>query len=149
MKLGTIIRLRIPPLYAFWRKYGQNWSFGHSVIYGTTFDDFRSLWRHFKKFQKSLILRFLVSELFFRNKYVLIVTSIVFDSKWWVTWLFSPYELKNNQFDHFIGKFIPTSGLMIDLSWHDYFWDQCLLGFNLRYHTWNKLIIHRKSSKKL
>ena len=34
-----------------------------------------------KKFQKLLILRFLVSELFFREKCVLIVFSIVFDSK--------------------------------------------------------------------
>ena len=102
-----------------------------------------------KKFQKLLILRFLVSELFFRTKYVSIVISIVFDSKWWVTWPFSPYELKNNQFDHFIGKFIPTSGLMISMSRNEYFWDQCLLGFNLRYRTWHKLIIHRKSSKKL
>ena len=102
-----------------------------------------------KKFQKLLILRFLVSELFFRNKYVLIVISIVFDSKWWVTWLFSPYELKNDQFDHFIGKFIPTSGLMISMSRSEYFWDQYLLGFNLRYRTSHKLIIHRKSSSKL
>ena len=45
-------RLRIPPLYAFWQKYGQKWSFGHSVIHGTTFDHFRSLWRHFKKIPK-------------------------------------------------------------------------------------------------
>ena len=102
-----------------------------------------------KKFQKLLILRFLVSELFFRNKYVFIVISIIFDSKWWVTWPFSPYELKNNQFDHFIGKFISTSGLMISMSRNEYFWNQCLLGFNLRYHTWHKLIIHKKSSRKL
>ena len=102
-----------------------------------------------KKFQKLLILRFLVSELFFRNKYVLIVISIVFDSKWWVTWPFSPYGLKNDQFGHFIGKFIPTSGLMISMSRNVYFWHQYLLSFNLRYRTWHKLIIHRKSSRKL
>ena len=102
-----------------------------------------------KKFHKLLILRCLVSEIFFRNRYVLIVISIANASKWWVTWPFSPYGLKNDQFGHFIGKFIPTSGLMIDLPWHDYFWDQCLLGFNLRYHTCHKLIINRKSSKKL
>ena len=102
-----------------------------------------------KKIQKLLILWFLVSELFFRNKYVLIVISIVFDSKWWVMWPFSPYQLKNEHFDHFIGKFIPTSGLIIILSQDDYFWDQYLLSFNLRYRTWPKTIIHRKSSKNL
>ena len=46
--------LRIPPLYAFWQKYGQLWSFGLSVIHGTTFDHFRSLWRHFKKIPKNI-----------------------------------------------------------------------------------------------
>ena len=102
-----------------------------------------------KKFKKLLILRFLVSELFFRDKYVFIVISIVFDSKWWVTWPFSPYELKNNQFDHFIGKFIPTSGLMISMARNEHFWDQCFLGFNFRYLTWHKLIIQRKSSRQL
>ena len=44
--------LRIPPLYAFWRKYGQKWFFGHSVVHGTTFEHFRSLWRHLKKNRK-------------------------------------------------------------------------------------------------
>ena len=102
-----------------------------------------------KKFEKLLISQFLVFEYFFRNEYKHVVISIVYAFKWWVTWPFFHYELENDHFDRFIGKFIPTSGLMIDLSWHDYFWDQCLLGFNLRYHTWNKLIIHRKSSKKL
>ena len=143
------VGLRIPPLYAFRWKQGQNWSFGHSVIHGTTFDDFRSLWRHLKKIPKIINFAILVSELFFRNKYVIIVISIVFDSKWWVTWPFSPYGLKNDQFGHFIGKFIPTSGLMISMSRNVYFWHQYLLSFNLRYRTWHKLIIHRKSSRKL
>ena len=102
-----------------------------------------------KKSQKLLISRFLVPELFFRYKQVILVISFVFASKWWVTWPFSHYELENDQFDHFIGKFIPTSGLMIGLSRNDYFWNQWLLGFNLRYHTWHKSFIHRKSSKKL
>ena len=102
-----------------------------------------------KKIEKLLISRFFVSELFFRNKYKLTVISIVFASKWWVTWPFSHYELENDHFDCFIGKCIPTSGLMINLSLNDYFWDLCLLGFNLRYRTWHNLIIHRKSSKKL
>ena len=102
-----------------------------------------------KKFQKSLILRFLVSELFFRNRYVFIVISIVFDSKWWVTWPFSHNELEDDQFGQFIDKFISISGLIISLSRIDYFRIQRLLGFNLRYRTWHKLIIHRKSSKKL
>ena len=47
-------RLRIPPLYVFWRNYDQPWSFGHSNIDGTTFDHFRSLWRHLKKIQKNI-----------------------------------------------------------------------------------------------
>ena len=102
-----------------------------------------------KKFQKLIILRFLVSELFFRNKYMLIVISIVNASKWWVTWPFSYCEFENDQFDHFIGKLIPISGLIISLSRNDYFLDQWILGFNLRYRTRHKLIIHRKSSKKL
>ena len=85
----------------------------------------------------------------FCNKYVLIVISIVNASKWWVTWPFSHYEFENDQFDHFIGKLIPISGLIISLSRNDYCWDQWILGFNLRYRTWHKLIIHRKSSKKL
>ena len=102
-----------------------------------------------KKFEKLLISQFLIFEYFFRNEYKHVVISIVYASKWWVTWPFLNYELENDHFDRFIGKFIPTSGLMIDLSWHDYFWDQCLLGFNLRYHTWHIVIIHRKSSKKL
>jgi len=108
---------------------------------------FRHTWCHFwsfpvtmtsfqKIFQKILISWFLVSELFFRNKYVLIVISFVYASKWWVTWPFSHYELENDQFDHFIGKINPTSGLIISLSRNDYFWDQWLLGFNLRYRTW-------------
>ena len=92
---------------------------------------------------------FLISELFFRYKYVIIVISFVYASKLWVTWQFSPYKRENEQFDHFIGKFIPTSGLMISLSRNDYFWDQWFLGFNLRYRMRYKLIIHRKSSKKL
>ena len=150
MGLGTVSEsLRIPPLFAFWQKYGHKWSFGHSVIHGTTFDHFRSLWRHFKKFQKLLILRFLMSDLFFRNKYKPIVINLVYASKWWVTWLFLHNELENDHFDRFIGKYIPTSGLMVNLSRNDYFWYQCLLSFNLRCHTWHKLEIHRKSSKKL
>ena len=100
-----------------------------------------------KKFQKLLILRFLMSDLFFRNKYKPIVISLVYASKWWVTWLFLHNELENDHFDRFIGKYIPTSGLMVNLSRNDYFWYQCLLSFNLRYHTWHKLEIHRKSSK--
>ena len=102
-----------------------------------------------KKFQKLLILRFLMSDLFFRNKYKPIVISLVYASKWWVTWLFLHNELENDHFDRFIGKFIPTSGLIISLSRNDYFWNQLLLAFNLRYRTWHKLIINRKSSKKL
>ena len=102
-----------------------------------------------KKIQKLLISRFSVSKLFFRNKYVLIVISIEYASKWWVTWPFSHNELEDDQFCQFIDKFISTSGLIISLSPIDYFWDKCLLGFNLRYRTWHKLIIHRKSSKKL
>ena len=102
-----------------------------------------------KKFQKLLILRFLVSDLFFHYKYKLINMSFVYASKWRVMWPFLHNELENDHFDRFIGKFIPTSGLMINLSRNDYFWYQCLLGFNLRYHTWHKLEIHRKSSKKL
>ena len=102
-----------------------------------------------KKFEKLLISQFLIFEYFFRNEYKHVVISIVYASKWWVTWPFFHYAIGNDHFDGFIGKFISTSGLMIDLSWHDYFWDHCLLGFNLRYHTWHKVIIHRKSSKKL
>ena len=102
-----------------------------------------------KKFEKLLISQFLILEYFFRNEYKHVVISIVYASKWWVTWPFFHYAIGNDHFDGFIGKFISTSGLMIDLSWHDYFWDHCLLGFNLRYHTWHKVIIHRKSSKKL
>ena len=34
-----------------------------------------------KKFQKLLILRFLVSDIFFRNKYKLIVMSFIYASK--------------------------------------------------------------------
>ena len=102
-----------------------------------------------KKFQKLLILRFLMSDLFFRDKYKPIVISLVYASKWWVAWLFLHNELENDHFDRFIGKFIPTSGLIINLSLDDYFWDQCLLSFNLRYRTWLKIIIHRKSSKNL
>ena len=121
---------------------------------------YRHTWYHFwafpvtmtsfeKKFEKLLISRFLVSEYFFRNEYKHVVISIVYASKWWVTWPFFHYAIGNDHFDGFIGKFISTSGLMIDLSWHDYFWDHCLLGFNLRYHTWQNLIILRKSSEKL
>ena len=102
-----------------------------------------------KKSKKRLISQFLVSELFFRDKYVLIVISIAYASEWWVTWPISHYEFQNDQFDHLIGKLIPTSGLLISLSQNDYFWDHWLLGFNLRYHTWHKLLIHRISSKKL
>ena len=102
-----------------------------------------------KKFQKLLILRFFVPDLFFRNINKLIIISFGYASKWWVTWPFLYNELENDHFDRFIGKFIPTSGLMIYLSQTDYFWYQYLLGFNLRYHTWHKLEIHRKSSKKL
>ena len=102
-----------------------------------------------KKSKKLLISQFLVSELFFRDQYVLIVISIEYASKWWVTWPISHNQLENDQFDLSIGKLIPTSGLIISLSRNDYFWDQWLLGFNLRYRTWHELIIHRISSKKL
>ena len=102
-----------------------------------------------KKFQKLLMVVFLISELFFRYKYVTIVISFVYASKLWVTWQLSPYKRENEQFDHFIGKFITTSGLMISMSRNVYFWHQYLLSFNLRYRTWHKLIIHRKSSRKL
>ena len=102
-----------------------------------------------KKLEKLLMSRFVVSVWFFRSNYKHVIISIVYASKWWVTWPFFHYELKNDHFDRFIGKFIPTSGLRIDSSWNDYFWDQCLLGFNLRYHKWYKLIIYRKSPKKL
>ena len=102
-----------------------------------------------KKSKKLLISQFLVSELFFRDQYVLIVISIEYASKWWVTWPISHNQLENDQFDLSIGKLIPTSGLIITLSRNDYFWDQWLLGFNLRYRTWHELIIHRISSTKL
>ena len=102
-----------------------------------------------KKSKKLLISQFLVSELFFRDQYVLIVISIEYASKWWVTWPISHNQLENDQFDLSIGKLIPTSGLIISLSRNDYFWDQRLLGFNLRYRTWHELIIHRISSTKL
>ena len=102
-----------------------------------------------KKFQKILILRFLVSDLFFRKKYKIIVISFVYASKWWVMWPFLHYELENDHFVPFIGKFIQTSGLMINSSRNDYFWYQWLLGFNLRYHTWHEIVFHRKTSEKL
>ena len=102
-----------------------------------------------KKSKKLLISQFLVSELFFRDKYVLIVISIEYASKWWVTWPISHNQLENDQFDLSIGKLIPTSGLIISLSRNDYFWDQGFLGFNLRYRTWHELIILRISSKRL
>ena len=47
---------------------------------------------------KKLISRFLVIELFFRNKYVLKVISILCASKRWVAWPFSHYEFDNDQF---------------------------------------------------
>ena len=102
-----------------------------------------------KKSKKLLISQFLVSELFFRDQYVLIVISLEYASKWWVTWPISHNQFENDQFDLSIGKFIPTSGLIINLSLDDYFWDQCLLSFNLRYCTWHKLMVDRKNSKKL
>ena len=33
-----------PPLYVFWRIYGQMWLFDHFVKHRTNFDHFRSLW---------------------------------------------------------------------------------------------------------
>ena len=45
-KWTQIGNLRIPPLYAFWRKCGRKWSFDHFIIHGTTIDHLRSLWRH-------------------------------------------------------------------------------------------------------
>jgi len=141
--------LRIPLLYVFWRNYGQKWSFGHSNIHVPLL----IISGHYdvisKKSKKLLISQFLVSELFFRDQYVLIVISIEYASKWWVTWPISHNQLENDQFDLSIGKLIPTSGLIISLSRNDYFWDQGFLGFNLRYRTWHELIIHRKSSTKL
>ena len=70
---------------------------------------FRHTWNHFwsfpvtmtsfqKKIQKLLILRFFMSDLFFRNKYKPIVISLVYASKWWVTWLFLHNELENYHF---------------------------------------------------
>ena len=47
-----------------------------------------------KKFEKLLISRFLVTEIFFRNKYNLMVISIVYASKWWVTWPFHTINSK-------------------------------------------------------
>ena len=71
-----------------------------------------------KKSKKLLISQFLVSELFFRDQYVLIVISIEYASKWWVTWPISHNQLENDQFDLSIGKLIPTSGLIISF-WYD------------------------------
>ena len=44
------------PLYVFSWKCVQKWSYGYFVIYGTTFDHFRLLWRHFWKIQKIIYL---------------------------------------------------------------------------------------------
>ena len=125
---------------------------------GVIIESFSHIWNHFWSFpvamtsfqkneKKIVISLLLVFEWFFRNKNIMIVKIIEYASKWWVTWPFLHYQLENDHFDHFIGKFIPTSGLMINLSRHDYFWDQCLLGFILRYRKWRQLIIHRKVPK--
>ena len=53
--------LRIAPLYAFWRKCSRKWSFGDLIIHATTFDHFRSLWRHFKKNKEIIKLRNLLN----------------------------------------------------------------------------------------
>ena len=58
---------------------------------------------------------FFVSLLIFRYKYVLILISFLCASKWWITWRFSRYELENDQFNRFNGKFIPTYGLIISV----------------------------------
>ena len=92
---------------------------------------------------------FFVSEWFFRDKNVFIEISIVNASKWWVMWPCLHYDPKNGQFDHFIRKIITTSGLIISLVRSKYFCDQCFLSFNLRYHTWHKPLIYRKSSMRL
>ena len=100
-----------------------------------------------KKSKKFSILWFLASGLFFRSKYVLIVISFAYASKWWITWQFSHYELDNYQFDHFIGKVSLICGVIMSLSRNNYFWNQWFLSFNLRYRTWHQFIVHRKSSK--
>ena len=79
---------------------------GFNFDHGITFDHFRSLWRHFKKTLKIMNFVFLVSELYPGNGYALIVKSFVYAWKWWIVWPFSHYEIDNDQFDHFIGKFI-------------------------------------------
>ena len=91
----------------------------------------------------------MVSECFFRDKYVLIIISTVYAQTWWVTWPFSHYELENGQFDHFIGDFFPISGLIISLSRNIYFWNQWLLDFNLRYRTCHKLFTQKKFHKSI
>ena len=123
------------------------WSFQHTWYHFWSFPVTMTSFQ--KKSKKLLISQFLISELFFRDQYVLIVISIEYASKWWVTWPISHNQLENDQFDLSIGKLIPTSGLIISLSRNNYFWDQGFLGFNLRYRTWHELIIHRISSTKL
>ena len=59
---------------------------------------------HYDSLESLLNSRFFVSELFFRNKYKLILISIVYASKSWVTWPFWHNKLKNDHFDHFIDR---------------------------------------------
>ena len=61
----------------------------------------------FQKNPKFISFAVFCSWIISRNNYVLIVISIVYASLWLVTWPLSPYELQNDQFDHFIDEFIP------------------------------------------
>ena len=127
--------LRIPQPYAFWRNCGQKWSLGHFVIHWTTIDHFRYLWRHFKKIEKIGNFAIIGFWVFFREKTIVIIISIGYASKWWVTWPLTHNDLENDQFGHFIRIFIGTSGLMIRWSQKQYFCNECNKCFNLRCHS--------------
>ena len=88
-----------------------------------------------KKLKKLVISLLLVSECFFREKTIVIIISIGYASKWWVTWPLTHNDLENDQFGHFIRIFIGTSGLMIRWSQKQYFCNECNKCFNLRCHS--------------
>ena len=94
------LALRIPPLYVF---FGETMVTSDHLVIPTYMVSLLIISGHHdvisKKSKKLLILQFLVSELIFRDQYVLIVISIEYAPKWWVTWPISHNQLENDQFD--------------------------------------------------